>query len=74
MADVEMKEAATEPAAKGKGVSKSEGANGGKKRFEVKRVQSQGPSVTTSCHLFWALTWLALLVERGCFVGMGYCR
>lgn len=59
MADVEMKEATTEPAAKGKGTFKSEGANDGKKRFEVKKVQSQGPSVTTFCHLFWTLTWLA---------------
>lgn len=33
-----MKEAAAEPAAKGKGISKSEGANDGKKRFEVKKV------------------------------------
>lgn len=35
-----MKEAAAEPAAKGKGTSKSEGANDGKKRFEVKKVRS----------------------------------
>ncbi|BCR83804.1 SCF ubiquitin ligase complex subunit HRT1 [Aspergillus chevalieri] len=37
MADVEMKEAAAEPAVKGKGTFKSEGANDGKKRFEVKK-------------------------------------
>ena len=33
-----MKEAAVELAAKGKGTSKAEGANDGKKRFEVKKV------------------------------------
>lgn len=38
MADVEMKEAAVEPTAKGKGTSKSEGSGDGKKRFEVKKV------------------------------------
>ena len=38
MADVEMKEAAIEPAAKGKGTAKAEGSNDGKKRFEVKKV------------------------------------
>lgn len=47
MADVEMKEAASEPAAKGKGTSKSEGANDGKKRFEVKKVHHRFISQAT---------------------------
>lgn len=50
MADVEMKEAAVEPAAKGKGTSKSEGANEGKKKFEVKKVRFWYPSVPSIIH------------------------
>lgn len=42
-----MKEAAVEPAAKGKGTSKSEGASEGKKKFEVKKVRFQYPSVSS---------------------------
>ena len=51
MTDVEMKEAAVEPAAKGKGTSKAEGASDGKKKFEVKKVR-----FSVTYHSFWAPT------------------
>lgn len=63
MADVEMKEATTSASSKGKAVAKgSDGANDGKKKFEVKKVSQQpwepnlGQSTYVDCS---GMRWLS---------------
>lgn len=76
MADVEMKDAAAGSAAKAKSASKSaksgnaEGGADGKKRFEVKKVRLPHFRNSNAC----SDPNLIYLVERSCFVGVGYRR